>query len=64
MWLRARRTIRDSFLRGILEEVMGSEKFSQFLNLVIAADLRRRSYLSHFARRTRSKFALLWPRCG
>jgi hypothetical protein len=30
MWLRARRTIRDSFLRGILEEVMGSQKFHNF----------------------------------
>jgi hypothetical protein len=58
MWLRARRTI-EGLLRGVLEEVMGSQKISQYLNLVIAADLRRRSHRPHFSTRTRSKFAFL-----
>ena len=51
-------------LMGVLEEVMGSYKISQSLNLVIAADVRRRSHLPHSPTRTRSKFAFLWPRSG
>ena len=42
----------------------GVIKISQSLNLVIAADLRRPSHRPHCARRTRSKFAFLWPRSG
>jgi hypothetical protein len=36
MWLRARRTI-GGLLRGVLEEVMGSQKISKFLNSVIGS---------------------------
>jgi hypothetical protein len=63
MWLRARRTIGE-LLRGVLEEVMGAQNISQFLNMVIAADVRRPSHLTHCATRIRSNFAFLWPRCG
>jgi hypothetical protein len=34
MWLRARRTI-EGLLKGVLEEMMGSQKISQSLNSVI-----------------------------
>jgi hypothetical protein len=51
-------------LRGVLDEVMGSQKFSQSLNSMIAADVRRPSHRPHSPTRTRSKFAFLWPRCG
>ena len=51
-------------LKGVLEEVRGSKNISQTLNSVIVADLRRRSHRPHSARRTRSKFAILWPRSG
>jgi hypothetical protein len=47
MWLGARRTI-EGLLSGVLEEVMG-HKISQFLNSVIAADLRRRSHRPYSA---------------
>jgi hypothetical protein len=40
MWLRARKTI-GGLLKGVLGEVTGSQKISQFLNYVIAAGLRR-----------------------
>jgi hypothetical protein len=42
----------------------GVIKISQFLNPVIAADVRRRSHRPHRATRTRSKFAFLWPDSG
>jgi hypothetical protein len=42
----------------------GLIKISQFLNSVIAADVRRPSHRPHSATRTRLKFAFLWPRSG
>jgi hypothetical protein len=51
-------------LRDVLDEVTQSSKISQFLNSMIAADVRRPSHRPHSATRTRSKFAFLWPRSG
>jgi hypothetical protein len=50
--------------RGCSRGGDGVIKISQSLNTVIAADVRRPSHHPHSARRTRSKFAFLWPRSG